>query len=642
MSCFAGMFHFDGRPADPDTTAAMGDAIAQRATDGGEDFCQGPLAMTYRAFHTTRESHWERQPMQGPSGELLCWDGRLDNRDELRSQLDCSLVPTDAELVMSAYREWGAGFLAHLVGDFALAIFDPRERQVLLGRDFFGARPLYYAQRGEKLMWSTDLLPLMQFGGLDLALDDDYIAQFVVAAMEPQRSPYRQIRAVAPGHVMVFRDGKVVRNGWYWRPDRHKEIRYATDRDYEEHFYELFRQAVKSRLRSGATVWTDLSGGLDSSSVTMMADEIVSRGRVDCHGVETWTAVNGESILTNELPYVRLVESRRGRSGYHLYEDELWFRNFLDSEFHHAAPTPFSCIPERFRLLSEGMYRSNARVRLSGHGGDHLLGNTPVSPELGDLVREFRFIELHRQLGILSASQKQPYSKLLFKHVLPFALPAVLRERFDINRYLRDCLPPGFRQRVPRASLQMWPSDPFGNATPSRRERMRRVLSAVQVLAQGLTPTFAKFEVRYPMLDRRLVEWMLAIPMSQIQRPGETRSLMRRAFRQLLPAEIWERRTKGTVDEGVCRGLNLAWSEVEEVVSGRRLVRRGFFESDYVERAVLSVAHGGSMGRGIFSRLIGLELWLRTIEQPEFRSTCSTRFLSRRTHRTTERKEVTT
>jgi asparagine synthase (glutamine-hydrolysing) len=325
VSSFTGVYHFDGKPVDPEMVASMGPTIARKGPDGGNDYCDGPLGMSYRAFHTTRESHWEVQPMVGPSGEVLCWDGRLDNREELQTQLCVPRVPSDAELVMAAYRKWGEEFLAHLIGDFALAIFDPKERQILLGRDFFGPRPLFYLLQAEKLMWSTDLLPLMQHGGVDLALDDDYIAQFLVLSIEPHRTPYRNVRSVEPGHVVAFRDGKLRKNTWYWKPDPAKDIRYKTDREYEENFYALFRQSVKARLRSDGPVWADLSGGLDSSSIVCMADEIMTQETVDCPRLDTYTAINGKSILTNELPYVTLVEQLRGRSGFHLREDDLWF-----------------------------------------------------------------------------------------------------------------------------------------------------------------------------------------------------------------------------------------------------------------------------------------------------------------------------
>jgi len=467
-------------------------------------------------------------------------------------------------------------------------------------------------------MWSTDLLPLMQHGGVDLALDDEYVAQFLILATEPHRSPYRNIHAVEPGHLAVFREGRVVRNTWYWKSDPANEIRYANDREYEEQFFALVRQSVKARLRSDGPIWGDLSGGLDSSSIVCMADQIMAQDCVDCPRLDTWTAVNGESILTNELPYVRLVEKKRGRTGHHIHEDELWFKNILEDDYQTLLPNPLLCVPERIGWLNSEMNRAGARVRLSGHGGDHLLGNGGIPAEPADLLRSFHFGRLHDQLRTWSHATKQPYLKILAANALLPLLPHALRQPWESKRNLTDSLPDAFLSRFSPRLFRTYPPDPFGNKLPSRRERVRHMLAAIRTTAAGIHPGFSQFEVRYPYLDRRLVEWLLAIPSFQIQRSGEIRSLMKRAFQNLLPPLIGKRVTKGSIDEAICRQLNVAWKDVEEVLQTGRLARQGYFEKTFMQDAAKSVAHGGSMTRVVFIRLLAIELWLRTLERKRF------------------------
>lgn len=124
-------------------------------------------------------------------------------------------------------------------------------------------------------------------------------------------------------------------------------------------------------------------------------------------------------------------------------------------------------------------------------------------------------------------------------------------------------------------------------------------------IAPELFPGFFRPEVRYPYLDRRLVEYLFAIPHFQKQRPGESRSLMRRAFRSLLPSEIIHRETKGTIDEAICRALRSAWEAVTLVVNRKFVDQRAFAD------AVNDVMYGGKTNRGDILRLISLQIFLR-------------------------------
>ena len=622
MSGFVGVCHFDGRLADRESISAMGEAVARKGPDGGSDWCAGSLGMSYRAFHTTHESHFERQPMAGPRGLMLCWDGRLDNREELQEWLGKDTPRTDAGLALAAYGKWGEEFAGRLVGDFALALYDPRERQVLLARDFFGARPLYYLRSGETLVWSTDLLPLMQHSKVDLVLDEHYIAQYLLTSVETHRTPYANIRAVEPGHVMLFAEGKLRKNEWHWKPDLNKEVRYREDREYEEHFYQLFRQSVKARLRSdGRPVWSDLSGGLDSSSIVCMADDILRKEGAECPRLDTWTAVNGESTLTNELPWVRAAEKQRGRTGFHLREDSLWFQGISHFDEPIMAPTGLLCIPNRFRILQQEMDRAGARILLSGHGGDHLMWKTSeLSPLLADLLRGGHGIEFHRQAQRWSRARKMPYWLVVWRYGVAGALPEswtwYMRPKRKALRFLAN-------QRLAKqyARAPWLADDPFGFRKISGRLQSRMLQSAIRYVAPEAFPAFLRAEVRHPFLHRPLVEFLFAIPHSQKHRPEESRTLMRRAFRRLLPPEILKRESKGSVDEAICRGLNAALEDVASVLERPQAEEHNLIDRPALRLAVNDVVHGGRTNRGDLLRAIALDLFLSSVPGTGFQAT---------------------
>src|SRR5438034_11316637 len=134
MSAFWGIYNLDGLPVDDLTLARVEKGLITRGPGGGGQFKAGPIAMVYRAFHTHRESRLEKQPLVSGQGHVLCWDGRLDNREklicDLREQLEEDL--TDVAIVMAAYLKWGIDFLPMIIGDFALSLWDPTSRSLML------------------------------------------------------------------------------------------------------------------------------------------------------------------------------------------------------------------------------------------------------------------------------------------------------------------------------------------------------------------------------------------------------------------------------------------------------------------------------------------------------------------------------
>ncbi len=125
MSAIGGIYNFEGAPVDDEILSTLGNGLAARGPDGGSQCKSGSIAMVYRAFHTNRESRFETQPLLSSRGDILCWDGRLDNREELisilREELDGD--HTDVAIVMAAYLKWGIGFLPRIIGDFALLLW---------------------------------------------------------------------------------------------------------------------------------------------------------------------------------------------------------------------------------------------------------------------------------------------------------------------------------------------------------------------------------------------------------------------------------------------------------------------------------------------------------------------------------------
>src|SRR5579864_1640060 len=166
MSVQAGIWNFDGAPVDPEVLTKISSQTAEYGPDGEEMLIDGNIGMLYRAFHTTSESRLEQQPHIFANGKVITWDGRLDNREELISQLGAPLNArsTDVAIVAAAHDRWGCDCLRHLLGDWALAIWDPNVQELVLARDYIGVRHLFYYAQPKRLVWCNHLAPLALCG----------------------------------------------------------------------------------------------------------------------------------------------------------------------------------------------------------------------------------------------------------------------------------------------------------------------------------------------------------------------------------------------------------------------------------------------------------------------------------------------
>ena len=574
------------------------------------DFCRAPVSSAEIEPHRTR------------SGHLLAWNGRLDNRDDLLRHFPRGLDAdtSDVALVMSAYLKWGDDFVSRIVGDFVLSLYDPRSRTLFLARDPFGTRTLYYSLNKERLFWSSTLEALIVATGIDPEVDDDYVAGYLALHPEMSRSPYKKISAVVPGHVVEIRKA-YVKSRRFWNLDPESEIRYRDDRDYEEHFRQLFREAVRCRLRSDGPVWAELSGGLDSSSIVCVADQIMAAGEASTPRLETISYIDEDSTTFYDRSFIRVVEEMRGRAGHHLQSEKHWVSFVSPEATFISKPHTGVCVEGTHKWLSREMEADNATVLLSGIGGDQLLWSIrDAIPQLTDLLYQRKPLALHRQIQVWSEILKQPYLRTLWQDaVVPLlhpSLTAVFQRQLKPAPWLsREFVKTGhLKERLLLAP------DPFGYRLPSSRRQAGMVQFVISTIAEGECWEDARFDKTYPFLHRPLVEFLMSIPFDQKLRGDETRSLMRRALKNVLPTKVLNRKSKGIVGETFCRGLADQWTVLEPMLADARVCRRGYADAKLFRSALDLARHGRKLETSTLLKTIAIEIWLRSLEYRHARS----------------------
>ena len=488
------------------------------------------------------------------SGLTISADARLDNRAELRAALGQAPAgpEDDARLILLAYQRWGVACPAHLLGDFAFAIWDPSAARLFCARDFAGARPFYYHRdpRSGRLVFASDLLALAAHPAVPLELNLAYIATVLrspgAQVTHLQQTFYRTIEKLPPAHCLSL-EGTQLRSWAFWKPGQAPERRYLDQRDYVEDLLGLLRQAVACRCDSPHPLGAHLSGGLDSSSVAALAWRIrQAQGRE--FTAFSWAPPLPEDpadLLPNDER--KLVEALRAAEG-------------LPLRYTRLSPTQLSAYACRditlqptTTLLHELAASSEAaglgiRTILSGWGGDELIAFNGRG-YFSDLLRRGRWPTLWRELSLRARLHGgAAWKELLIDGVMPLLPLAVLKALTPLDipgpQPLPDCLRPGFTAALAGV-------EPLRRSEGRERPGVRRM--QIDLLQNGhlsyrmeswashgasLGITYA-----YPLLDQRLVEFALSIPDYLFFQNGWKRYLYRVALEGILPDSLrWNKK----------------------------------------------------------------------------------------------------
>jgi asparagine synthase (glutamine-hydrolysing) len=612
MSIQFGTCNLDGKPVDPKDLDRVRPVLVPYGPDAEGYLCNDNVGILFRPLHTTKEARNEVQPHKSPSGAVITWDGRLDNREELIGQLgrELSAGSTDLEIVAAAHERWGTGFLAKLIGDWALAVWDPRDFSVILAKDFIGTRHLYYAVEKERVTWCTILDPLVLFAGHPTALEQEYIAGWLSFFPAPHLTPYVGIHSVPPScFVRLGRgNGKI---GKYWDFDPGKRIHYGTDREYEEHFRTAFAESVRRRLRSDNPVLAELSGGMDSSSIVCVADDVMQRGLGDAPRLNTVSYYDDSEPNWNERPYFRRVEERRGRVGCHIDVGSSGSLA-LDPDTSRFAAAPCSTtrteVAEKF---GQCLISLESRVVLTGFGGDEVAGGVPTPvPELADLLAGAEFRAFAHQLKRWALQKRVPWFHLLSETSRAFIAPALLG--IPESRRPAPWLCSNFAKQH-RVVLSGYPSRfTLSGAPPSFQESLHAIAALQRQLSCSVAASSKPpYESRHPFLDRDLLEFLYAIPREQLVRPGQRRSLIRRSLRDIVPAEILSRKRKAYVSRAPLAGISRDWDRLVNVTHKMLTASFGIIDSAAFRETLQRARCNQPVAIVILRRTLALEFWLR-------------------------------
>lgn len=616
MSVLFGRWNFSGSPVDAKLLDNVRAVAVAYGPDGHARYEKDGIALEYCAFNTLETLQTSNQPHRSPAGTIFTWDGRLDNRLDLIRELDGVVGSdvADVEIVAAAFERWGTNCLRRLLGDWALVVWNPTTRTLILAKDMVGIRPLYYSTANYGVSWSTILELLVRSSGTPLALCEEYVAGWLSFFPATHLTPYIGLSSVSPGTYVLLR-ANVKNVTKFWDFDGCKRIRYKSDSEYEEHFRTVFAESVQRRVHSCRPVLAELSGGMDSSSIVCVADALREKALSNAPALETVSYFNDLEPNWNELPYFTRVEKRRGRTGIHIDISSIASLGCdgQDKRF-PSTPDVGHRQDKPSQEFADYLSTKGIRVVLSGIGGDEVTGGVPTpTPEITDLIASLRLGHLGHQLKVWAINKRQPWLHLFLTALRGFFSPVLA------GRSKRLQPPPWFRHEfVSRNRLAFDGYETrlkFFGSPPHFQQCLSTLAALQRQLSSEAPPTNPYYEKRYPFLDRDLLEFLFALPPEQLVRPGQRRSLMRRALVGIVPDEILNRKRKAFVARAPLAAVSAHWEKLASL--NRDLISDsvGFVDKEVLWNALQSARDGKELPIVLLMRTLAVEGWLRALHR---------------------------
>ncbi len=596
MCGVCGLLSLDGSPVDAGVVEEMNQTLFHRGPDSGGAFVDGRVGIAARRLAIIDLAGGD-QPISNEDGSVnVVQNGEIYNYRELRQELERRghrfSTRSDTEVLVHLYEEYGPRFAERLRGMFAIAIWDDRRRRLVLARDPFGIKPLYYRVKDDSLSFASELKALLRQPGFSREIDLDALDAFLAFGfITAPLTIFREARKLAPGHLLVWdgMNGGRIRIEEYARPSAAPvdEIREESEEVLAAELRERLRDSVRAHLIADVPVGVLLSGGIDSCMLTALAAEEGSGP------VSTFTIGFDERHFDEREP-ARLVAERYGTNHHEivLRPDAVELLPAL-AETYDEPFSDGSAIPT---YLVSQLARQHVKVVLSGEGGDELFGgyNYYVGHRLAPIIAPGAaalrpLIELlptsmaksstfdHRAKRFARSARLPTLERhLQWKTITPAEEreELILPERRGPNDLI-DLLSTRFSQSVGADDLARVMDVDIG------------IFLVDDMLVRTDRASMAhSLEVRVPLLDSVVGELALALPSRLKVRGFSKKRLLKRAVAPLVPASILSAEKRGFSMplaawlRGELRPL------MQEILSPSNLRRQGFFQPEVVGRLI--------------------------------------------------------
>jgi len=621
MCGIVGIINKNQVPVQPDLLKMMGDTLHHRGPDDEGMYLDHKIGFFHKRLSII-DLATGQQPMTDGAYTLI-FNGEIYNYLELRQELvqkgHVFKTHSDTEVILKMYREYGEQAISQLNGMFAFLLYDRNQQRVLAARDHVGIKPLYIFEDGEKMIFASEIKAIVAHPQVKAELAQESLNEYMTFQFILQEDTlFKGVRKLLPGHFLVIDlQDNTSRLQKYWEPnfkvDNHHSLEYFV---YE--IQRLLEDAVKIQLRSDVPLGTYLSGGMDSSIVSILASRHIPQG------LKTFTGAFREGQAYDETPYAEVVAKVCQAEMFKIYPTETDFIDTLPKLIYHLDEPVVG--PGLFpQYMVSKLAAENVKVILGGQGGDEIFGG---------------------------------YTRYVVAY-LEQALKGAIHETNDEGEHLvslQSILPnlPYLRQYIPMMR-EFWKKDAFGKMDLRYFHLIDRSESALEVYTQDFQQQFdrqaifARFgklfnhpdtrsyfnkmthfdlfgslpgllqvedrvsmavslESRVPLLDRRIVDLISTMPAAMKFKGGAMKYILKKAAKNILPPVIMERKDK----MGFPVPLHL-WAKngagvfFRDVLLSKTCRERGIFDPKKLENLI---DNERAFGHTLWGALC-VELWFR-------------------------------
>ena len=619
MCGIVGIINKNGTTPNPLLLEKMAATIHHRGPDEDGIMCDGSVGFFHKRLSIIDIASGQ-QPMTYNRCTIV-FNGEIYNYIELREELKIKghsfETSSDTEVILHMYAEHGKSFVNLLNGMFAFIIYDRNENEIFIARDHFGIKPLYYYSDNEIIAFASEIKALLAHPSIKAESDPDslyeYLTfQFIMGA----GTMFKNVFKILPGHyTCIDLKNWEIKETKYWEPDFNID-HYHTEEYFVVELDKILRKTIYQQLRSDVPIGTYLSGGIDSSLVTIMAAQLLNTP------IKSFSGAFNEGPEFNELQYAHFAAKKANAELFEVFPTEQEFIDLLPKLIYHldepvAGPGLF---PQYIvsRLASE-----HVKVILGGQGGDEIFGGYTrylvayLEQALKGAIYETNEEDEH----IVSLESILPNLPSL-KQYVPMMKSFLKEGAFDDmdRRYFRlidrmgstaEFFEPDFLNGCTHEAIFKKFSVNFNNPdTKSYFNKMTHfdMLGSLPGLLQveDRVSMSVSIESRVPLLDRRIVDLISRMPAGMKFRGGEMKYLLKKAIKDIMPPEIMKRKDKmGFPVPLHIWSKNKAKDFIMDVLLSKKSKERNMINTDYVEQLILAEQ---PFSRGLWG-LLSLELW---------------------------------
>lgn len=621
MCGFFGIYYFKGEAKETrDQVSDILDTIRHRGPDDHGYFEDKTIRLGFNRLSILDLSPSGHQPMSNETGDHhLVFNGEIFNylelKDELKNKGHRFSSTSDTEVILKAYEEYGVECLPHFNGMWGFTLYDARKKRLFCSRDRFGIKPFYYFVDEEKIIVASEIKAILK-AGVKAEVDEGQVFKYLAYGQLDidEKTMFKNIFQLPPAHFMVLENGNIkISKFWQLKDEKSFDLPVECNREILSNFSELFNSAINIRLRSDVPVGALLSGGLDSSAIVSVINQIKKEKGLPLD-IKTFTASYDEKAI-DESHFAADVVRETGINNILVYPGS---KGDLSSEvekvIYHQDEPPLTMTAFAHWYLMKEISKHNIKVIISGQGADEMLAGY-VEQFLGyflkDLLLSHSYGNFFREIQSFNEKSKISYPLILMQ-----LIKATMSRRIALifKSFLRERAIQHLNFDFVKKNWRSYHYSPDMKNYSKLNQQLHRTFvmeSIPRILHYEDRNSMAfSIEQRMPFLDYRLVEFIFGLTNSWKMGDGVAKIILRKALKGVMPDTITNRYSKLGFTVPQNRWIQEVEGYVSDLFSSASFRQRPYWDSKKIKN--LYTKNMGSQAKmDIFLwRVIACETWL--------------------------------